>query len=148
MESKYFAVFNNRDYRWSNELTIKTAFLTLLFNDTYYIMDSETALQRRYSDLTLIVRPNMRQYPALLDMVLEFKYLGLKELGLSAEQIRAMPRAELQQLPLVVTALQDATQQLQQYRAVLVEKYREPQRLRCLAVVALGFERLVWEVLI
>lgn len=145
MESKYFAVFNNRDYRWSNELTIKTAFLTLLFNDTYYIMDSETALQRRYSDLTLIVRPNMRQYPALLDMVLEFKYLGLKELGVSAEQVREMSRAELQQLPLVVTALQDATQQLQQYRAVLVEKYREPQRLRCLAVVALGFERLVWE---
>jgi hypothetical protein len=145
MESKYFAVFNNRDYRWSNELTIKTAFLTLLFNDTYYIMDSETALQRRYSDLTLIVRPNMRQYPALLDMVLEFKYFGLKELGVSAEQVRGMSRAKLQQLPLVVTALQDATQQLQQYRAVLVEKYREPQRLRCLAVVALGFERLVWE---
>jgi hypothetical protein len=145
MESKYFAVFNNRDYRWSNELTIKTAFLTLLFNDTYYIMDSETALQRRYSDLTLIVRPNMRQYPALLDMVLEFKYLGLKELGVSAEEVQGMSRAELQQLPLVVTALQDATQQLQQYRAVLVEKYREPQRLRCLAVVALGFERLVWE---
>jgi len=145
MESKYFAVFNNRDYRWSNELTIKTAFLTLLFNDTYYIMDSETVLQRRYSDLTLIVRPNMRQYPALLEMVLEFKYLGLKELGVSAEQVRGMSRAELQQLPLVVTALQDATQQLQQYRAVLVEKYREPQRLRCLAVVALGFERLVWD---
>lgn len=145
MESKYFAVFNNRDYRWSNELTIKTAFLMLLFNDTYYIMDSETALQRRYSDLTLIVRPNMRQYPALLDMVLEFKYLGLKELGVSAEQVRGMSRAELQQLPLVVTALQDATQQLQQYRAVLAEKYREPHRLRCLAVVALGFERLVWE---
>lgn len=145
MESKYFAVFNNRDYRWSNELTIKTAFLTLLFNDTYYIMDSETALQRRYSDLTLIVRPNMRQYPALLDMVLEFKYLGLKELGVSAEQVRGMSRAELQQLPLVVTALQDATQQLQQYRAVLAEKYREPHRLRCLAVVALGFERLVCE---
>lgn len=145
MESKYFAVFNNRDYRWSNELTIKTAFLTLLFNDTYYIMDSETALQRRYSDLTLIVRPNMRQYPALLDMVLEFKYLGLKELGVSAEQVRGMSRAELQQLPLVVMALQDATQQLLQYRAVLVEKYHEPQRLRCLAVVALGFERLVWE---
>jgi hypothetical protein len=145
MESKYFAVFNNRDYRWSNELTIKTAFLTLLFNDTYYIMDSETALQRRYSDLTLIVRPNMRQYPALLDMVLEFKYLGLKELGLSAEQVRGMSRAELQQLPLVAAALQAAGQQLRQYREVLVEKYREPQRLRCLAVVALGFERLVWE---
>ena len=25
-------VFSNRDYAWSNELTVKTAFLTLLFN--------------------------------------------------------------------------------------------------------------------
>ncbi|HRJ54548.1 MAG TPA: AAA family ATPase [Candidatus Thiothrix moscowensis] len=145
MESKYFAVFNNRDYRWSNELTVKTAFLTLLFNDTYYIMDSEAALQRRYSDLTLIVRPNMRQY-ALLDMVLEFKYLPLADLGLSGEQVRAQQRKESAALPAVQTALQEARQQLQQYRVVLEEKYREPQRLRCLAVVALGFERLVWEV--
>ena len=145
MENKYFAVFNNRDYRWSNELTVKTAFLTLLFNDTYYIMDSETALQRRYSDLILIVRPNMRQY-ALLDMVLEFKYLSLADLGLSGEQVRAQQRETLAALPLVQTALQEARQQLQHYRNVLVEKYREPQRLRCLAVVALGFERLVWEV--
>ena len=145
MENKYFAVFNNRDYRWSNELTIKTAFLTLLFNDTYYIMDSETALQRRYSDLILIVRPNMRQY-ALLDMVLEFKYLSLADLGLSGEQVRAQQRETLAALPLVQTALQEARQQLQHYRNVLVEKYREPQRLRCLAVVALGFERLVWEI--
>ena len=147
MESKYFAVFNNRDYRWSNELTVKTAFLTLLFNDTYYIMDSETALQRRYSDLILIVRPNMRQY-ALLDMVLEFKYLSLADVGLSGEQVRAQQRETLAALPLVQTALQEARQQLQHYRNVLVEKYREPQRLRCLAVVALGFERLVWEVLL
>ena len=145
MESKYFAVFNNRDYRWSNELTVKTAFLTLLFNDTYYIMDSETALQRRYSDLILIVRPNMRQY-ALLDMVLEFKYLSLADVGLSGEQVRAQQRETLAALPLVQTALQEARQQLQHYRNVLVEKYREPQRLRCLAVVALGFERLVWEI--
>jgi hypothetical protein len=146
MENKYFAVFNNRDYRWSNELTVKTAFLTLLFNDTYYIMDSESALQRRYSDLTLIVRPNMRQY-ALLDMVLEFKYLPLTDLGLSGEQVRAQQREESAALPAVQAAMQEARQQLRHYRTVLEEKYREPQRLRCLAVVALGFERLVWEML-
>nr|VFK57741.1 MAG: hypothetical protein BECKTC1821F_GA0114240_102011 [Candidatus Kentron sp. TC] len=34
VERKYFRVFSNRDYRWSNELTINTAFPTLLFNDT------------------------------------------------------------------------------------------------------------------
>jgi hypothetical protein len=146
MENQYFAVFNNRDYRWSNELTVKTAFLSLLFNDTYYIMDSETALQRRYTDLTLIVRPNMRQY-ALLDMVLEFKYLSLADVTLTGEQIRAQSREESRAIPAVQAALQEAAQQLQHYREVLTGKYREPQRLRCLAVVALGFERLVWEVL-
>jgi len=41
VEQKYFKVFSNRDYAWSNELTVKTAFLTLLFNDTLYIMESE-----------------------------------------------------------------------------------------------------------
>ena len=146
MESKYFAVFNNRDYRWSNELTVKTAFLTLLFNDTYYVMDSESALQRRYSDLTLIVRSNMRQY-ALLDMVLEFKYLALADLGLTGEQLRQQNRETLQALPAVQTAMQEALQQLSHYRQILTDKYQEPQRLRCIAVVALGFERVVWELL-
>lgn len=34
MGAKYFKVFSNRDYAHSNELTIKTAFLTPLFDDT------------------------------------------------------------------------------------------------------------------
>lgn len=146
IETKYFAILNNRDYRWSNELTVKTAFLTLLFSDTYYIMDSEPALQRRYSDLTMIARPNMRQY-ALLDIVFEFKYLSLGELGLTGEQVRHQSREQLAALPLVQTALQNAINQLQHYQQVLIEKYQEPQRLRCLAVVALGFDRLVWQVI-
>ncbi|SLM29700.1 hypothetical protein MTBBW1_1940027 [Desulfamplus magnetovallimortis] len=29
VEEHYFMVFRNRDYRWANELTVKTAFLTL-----------------------------------------------------------------------------------------------------------------------
>lgn len=32
IERRYFRVFDNRDYRWANELTLKTVFLTLLFN--------------------------------------------------------------------------------------------------------------------
>jgi hypothetical protein len=147
MENKYFAVFNNRDYRWSNELTVKTAFLTLLFNDTYYVMDSEAALQRRYSDLTLIVRSNMRQY-ALLDIVLEFKYLALADLGLTGEQLRQQSRETSQSLPPVQATMQEALQQLRHYRQILTDKYQEPQRLRCIAVVALGFERVVWELLV
>lgn len=147
MENQYFRVFSNRDYRWSNELTIKTAFLTLLFNDTFYIMDSEPALERGYSDLTLIVRPNMRQY-ALQDIVLEFKYLSLADVGLTGEAIRGLSRDESCELPVVKTSMQAALGQLRQYRNVLVAKYQEPERLRCLAVVAIGFERVVWEELV
>ncbi len=144
LESRYFTVFNNRDYRWGNELTIKTAFMSLLYNDMYYIMDSEAALQRRYADLLMIIRPDQRRLAALQDMVLEFKYLSLQTLGLTAEEVRRQSRETLQQLPAVQEALQAALLQLQDYRRVLVEKYREPQRLHCFAVVALGFERLVW----
>ena len=42
VEQRYFRVFHNPDYRWANELTVKTAFLTLLYNDILYNMDSET----------------------------------------------------------------------------------------------------------
>lgn len=148
LEQKYFAAFNNRDYAWSNELTIKTAFLTLLFNDIYYIVDSETALQRRYADLALIIRPSMRQYATLKDIVLEFKYLALAELKLNGEQVRGQSREQLMQLPTVRSALQEALKQLQHYRAVLAEKYQEPERLYCIAVVALGFDRIVWQSLV
>lgn len=60
MEKTYFKVFHNRDYRWANELTVKTAFLSLLYNDIIYIMDSETHINRRYADLTMIIRPDKR----------------------------------------------------------------------------------------
>lgn len=39
MEQRYFPIFDNRDYRWANKLTLKTAFLTLLFDDRLYIVD-------------------------------------------------------------------------------------------------------------
>jgi hypothetical protein len=144
LEGGYFKAFNNRDYRWGNELTIKTAFMSLLYDDMYYIMDSEAAVQRRYADLLMIIRPDQRRLAALQDFVLEFKYIKLKTLGLTAEEVRAQSRETLQSVPAVQEALQAALLQLQDYRRVLVEKYREPQRLHCFAVVALGFERLVW----
>jgi len=86
LEQKYFKVFDNRDLRWSNELVVKTAFLVTLFNDAFYIMDSEPALERRYGDLLLRVRPDMRQY-ALLDHLLEFKALSLKKVGLTSAEL-------------------------------------------------------------
>ncbi len=48
VENRYFRVFHNRDYRQANELAVKTAFLTLLYNDILFIMDSEKETGRRY----------------------------------------------------------------------------------------------------
>jgi len=87
IEQRYFAVLSNRDYRWSNELLVKFAFLTLLFEDRLYMVVSELETERGYADLALILRPEMRRFAAL-DLLLEFKYLGLKDLGLSGEQTR------------------------------------------------------------
>jgi hypothetical protein len=141
-----FRVFDNRDYKWSNELMVKTAFLLLLFNDRWYLMDSETELHRRYADLSLILRPDARQYP-LFDHILEFKYLALKEDGkhpLTGEQLQTMTVEELRALPLVQRKLADARVQLQNYAQELQQRYGQ-LRLHSHAVVGIGFERFVWE---
>lgn len=47
-EQNQLKIFDNRDYQGANELTFKTLFLTLLYNDIAYVMDSEPALERTY----------------------------------------------------------------------------------------------------
>jgi hypothetical protein len=144
VEKRVFPVFSNRDYRWANELTVKTAFLSLLFNDILYIMDSEPERERGYADLTMIIRPDMRRFE-ILDVLLEFKYLGLAELGISGEEARGMSRQELRGLPQVREKLAEARAQLARYRQTLAGKYGHQLRLHSYGVVSLGFDRLVWQ---
>ena len=143
VEQRIFPVFDNRDYIQANELTIKTAFLTLLFNDTFYVMDSEPALQRSYADLTMILRPEMRRFQ-LLDILVEFKFVKLSALTNRGVELRAMDMASLMALDVVKTKLAEAKAQVQRYRKTLTQKYGIALRLRTYAVVAIGFERLVW----
>jgi len=144
IEGRYFKVFSKRDYLHANELTVKTAFLTPLFNDQLYFMDSETDVGRRYADLTMVVRPDARQY-RLADLLLEFKFVKLGDLGLSGDKARAMTRAELAALPAVRRKLDEARAQTPAYRRELEDRYKMELRLRAFAVVAIGFERVVWE---
>ena len=72
IEQRYFPILSNRDYRWTSELSVKIAFLTLLFDDRLYMMVSENEINHGYSDLSLIVRPDMRRFQ-VLDILLEFK---------------------------------------------------------------------------
>ncbi|WPL16808.1 putative AAA-ATPase [Thiorhodovibrio winogradskyi] len=144
IEQGYFAVLANRDYRWTNELLVKFAFLTLLFDDRLYMAVSELETKRGYADLALIVRPDMRRFQAL-DLLLEFKYLSLRELGLTGEQVRSEAREALTQHPTVAAKLDEAEAQARDYGAALIKRHGLSD-LRAFAVVALGVERLVWRV--
>ncbi|MDM8560655.1 AAA family ATPase [Candidatus Parabeggiatoa sp. HSG14] len=143
IEKHYFKVFDNRDYGFANELTIKTAFLTLLFNDTFYIMDSEMELERRYADLTMIVRPERRK-SSLKNFLLEFKYVKLGK-TLTGEKIREMSIDEIKARSEVKQKFTEGKAQLLDYQKRLNNKYDNTLQLQTITVVALGFERVVWE---
>jgi hypothetical protein len=140
MEERYFKVFHNRDYRWANELTLKTAFLTLLYNDIIYIMDAETEIDRWYADLTMIIRPDKR-YGKVFDVLIEFKFVKLKDAGMSADQAAGLTYDELCQIPEIAKQIKDGEKQVKEYGKKLEQKYGN-LRLQKFVVVALGFERV------
>ena len=142
IEQRYFPILSNRDYALTNELAVKLAFLIPLFNDRLYMMVSEIEVNHRYADLSMIVRPDMRKYAAL-DLLFEFKYVGLKALKLSGEQVRNMSMGELAELPQIAAALESATEQARDYGGILIKRY-ELKDLRQYAVVSVGLERVVW----
>ena len=140
MEERYFKVFHNRDYRWANELTVKTAFLTLLYNDIIYIMDSEKEVDRRYADLTMIIRPDKR-YGKVFDVLIEFKFVKLKDAKLSAEQARDLSEDELCLIPEIAKQMDDGKKQVREYGKQLEQRHGN-LRLKKFVVAALGFERV------
>ncbi len=142
IERTLFPTFSNRDARWANELTVKTLFLTLLWNPASYITFSEPELEHRYADLCLLRRPDARA-SSLWDLLFEFKRLSLKEVERSGKDVKATPRAELMELAAVKRAFEEAEEQLVAYRGVLQKHEGDVLKLRAYAVVALGFERLV-----
>jgi hypothetical protein len=144
MIQRYFKVFDNRDYKDANELTIKTAFLTALFNDVWYLMDSETPAERGYTDLTMLLRPDFR-HTNLRNFILEFKYLKLSEVGYSGEELKNLSMAKLEALEPVKAKLAEAKKQLLNYRTSLELKYDNVFKLHTISVVAVGFDRLVWQ---
>ena len=143
IEQRYFPILSNRDYRWSNELMVKLAFLTLLFDDRLYMMVSEIEMDHGYVDLSLIVRTDQRRTGAL-DVLLEFKYVSLKQAQLTGEQVRAKSMAELAALPAVEAELTAAAEQARRYGAALTTRYGLTD-LRLYAVVGVGLERVVWQ---
>ncbi len=143
VEQKYFKVFHTTDYRWANELTVKTAFLTLLYNDILYVMDSEPELERRRADLTMIIRPDARRF-TILDILIEFKFVTLKDAAMSGDQAQALSAEELQANRLMGQAMAEARKQVRRNMEILNRRHGN-LRLSGYAVVSLGFERIWWE---
>jgi hypothetical protein len=143
VEERYFKVFHNRDYRWANELTVKTAFLTLLYNDILYVMDSEKEISRRYADLTMIRRSDMRQVK-VYDILIEFKFVPLSDAGVSGEEAGRLSVDALQAIPAMKEKMADALIQITAYGDAIHEKYGN-LNLRRYAVVSLGYERIWWQ---
>ncbi len=144
IEQICFPLLNTPDYRWANELPLKTLFLTLFADTTGYLLDSEASLQQEYTDVVMLVRSDMRQQ-GLLDFLLECKYLPLTDVEMSGEDVRNLSMAELAALPAVAAQQAAAETKLAGYRTTLLATYGEQLRLRCFSVVAVGFERLVWK---
>ncbi|MCF8017332.1 MAG: AAA family ATPase, partial [Chromatiaceae bacterium] len=69
--------------------------------------------------------------------------LSLKGLGLTGEQVRTEARQALAERSAVAAKLDEAGAQARAYGATLRERHGL-QALHAFAVVALGFERLVW----
>jgi len=143
--NKYFKILSNRDYMWANELTVKTAFITLLYNDKLYIMDSEKEIDRNYTDLTMIIRPDRRKFE-IYDVLIEFKYVSLADAKLTGETAKQMDQSTLENLPCIQKSMTSALRQTKQYADVLTKKYSQ-LRLKSFAVVAVGFDRICWKVL-
>jgi hypothetical protein len=142
IETTLFPTFSNRDSVWANELTVKTVFLTLLWNDISHLVWSEPELDHRYADLCLLRRPDKRAM-SLVDLLFEFKRLSLSDLGMKGEDVRSASRDDLARLEPVKTALDQAQKQLAAYRQALERRYGTALELSSWAVVALGFERLL-----
>jgi len=149
VEKHLLSVYNNRDYRHFNELTVKTLFMALLHYNNLYVMDSEPAIQRRYGDLIMMLRPEMRHHD-VFDLLIEFKYVPLSnpnedDRRMSGKVVQQKSRSELADLSAVKKGISDATNQLKGYRKTLELKYGESLKLRTYAVVAVGVECLIWK---
>ncbi|MBF0228773.1 MAG: AAA family ATPase, partial [Desulfamplus sp.] len=108
--------------------------------DLLYIMDSEPEIDRRYADLTMIIRPDKR-HGKILDVLIEFKFVHLKDVNMTGEEAKALSEEELSQLPAVAAKLEDGEEQVIEYGRQLEEKYGN-LRLHKFVVVSLGFERV------
>ncbi len=70
-------------------------------------MDSERETGRGYADLTMIIRPDMRKFQ-IYDVLLEFKYVKLKDAGLTGDEAKKLSVEKLQKIPAMIKKMEEA----------------------------------------
>jgi hypothetical protein len=106
-------------------------------------MDSEAEISRRYSDLTMIIRPD-RRYGKVYDVLIEFKFVSLKDTGLTGKEAKDLSYDELKNMAQIKKKFEEGIIQVKDYGKKLEEKYID-LRLQKFVVTALGFERVCFE---
>ena len=144
IEQNMLQVLSNRDYMHADELSYKLLFLTILYRDDIYFIESERELLRDYCDIFFQVRPDMNQYGAQ-NILVEFKYIKLSDLQMKKEQIKAADQIDLWKQKPVKEKYQQATAQLAKYEKVLQDKY--PQiKINKMVVIGLGFDKVLGKI--
>ncbi len=154
-QEKLFPILSNRDQgapprkpgqagSGVNEMTLKSIFLSILFDDQRFVPHSELEVEKGYIDLCLLVRPESR-YPNPFDVLFELKLVRRKASGKTGRELATMEEAALRELPPVKRAFAEAREQVERYRNALERRYGDAVRRRSYAVVAVGLERLLGE---
>ena len=105
-----------------------------------YVMDSEPEIDHKYADLTMMIRPDKRHFK-IFDVLIEFKFVTLKDAGITGEEAKQLPENDLYGMPKIKKALEEGGRQVALYAKNLDEKYGN---LR-LMVAALVFERVCFK---
>ena len=76
---------------------------------------------------------------------MELKFIRLGAVDLTGEKARQMSVEDIKKLSKVQQQFADAKKQLADYQQRRKKKYADDLQIDAIAVVALGFERVVWE---
>ena len=101
-------------------------------------MDSEKEIECGYADLTMIIRSDKR-HATVYDVLIEFKYIPLKDAGINGAQAEKLSEKELYQISRIQQELSNGTKQVLEYGQKLEQRHKK-LRLVGFVVVALGFE--------
>jgi hypothetical protein len=82
-----------------------------------------------------------KRYGKIFDVLIEFKFVKLKDAGMSADQAVGLTDDELCQIPEIAKQIKNGEKQIRGYGKKLEQKYGN-LRLQKFMVVALGFERV------